>query len=107
MPPTEQLAEIRRKVTEMLDVAEKLWLKTLKPELEAKDIKFGRYADLPKKRRTALDRYFDNEIFPILTPQAVDAGHPFPMISQHEYQLRSRTRKVCILTYQGRSALDV
>ncbi len=81
MPPTEQLAEIRRKVTEMLDVAEKLWLKTLKPELEAKDIKFGRYADLPKKRRTALDRYFDNEIFPILTPQAVDAGHPFPMIS--------------------------
>ena len=35
MPPTEQLAEIRRKVTEMLDVAEKLWLKTLKPELEA------------------------------------------------------------------------
>ena len=81
MPPTEQLAEIRRKVTEMLDVAEKLWLKTLKPELEAKDIKFGRYSDLPKKRRTALDRYFDNEIFPILTPQAVDAGHPFPMIS--------------------------
>ena len=81
MPPTEQLAEIRRKVTEMLDVAEKLWLKTLKPELEAKDIKFGRYADLPKKRRTALDRYFDHEIFPILTPQAVDAGHPFPMIS--------------------------
>ena len=36
---------------------------------------------MPKKRRTALDRYFDNEIFPILTPQAVDAGHPFPMIS--------------------------
>lgn len=81
MPPTQQLAEIRRKVTEMLDVAEKLWLKTLKPALEEKDIKFGRYADLPKKRRTALDRYFDSEIFPILTPQAVDAGHPFPMIS--------------------------
>ena len=81
MPPAEQLAEIRRKVDEMLATAETLWLKTLKPALESKDIKFGRYAELPPKRRTALDRYFDREIFPILTPQAVDAGHPFPMIS--------------------------
>ena len=71
MPPTQQLAEIRRKVTDMLDVAEKLWLKTLKPALEEKDIKFGRYADLPKKRRTALDRYFDSEIF---EPSCISMG---------------------------------
>lgn len=81
MPPARQLAEIRRKVSEMLEVAEDLWLKTLKPALEKKDIKFGRYAQLSPKRRSALDRYFDRQIFPILTPQAVDAGHPFPMIS--------------------------
>lgn len=65
----------------MLEVAEDLWLKTLKPALEKKDIKFGRYSQLSPKRRSALDRYFDRQIFPILTPQAVDAGHPFPMIS--------------------------
>ena len=81
MPPARQLTEIRRKVTEMLEVAEDLWLKTLKPALEKKDIKFGRYSQLSPKRRSALDRYFDRQIFPILTPQAVDAGHPFPMIS--------------------------
>ena len=81
MLPAKQLSEIRRKVLEMLEAAEELWLKTLKPALEKKDIRFGKYANLPPKRRSALDKYFDREIFPILTPQAVDAGHPFPMIS--------------------------
>lgn len=81
VPPARQLTEIRRKVLEMLEIAEDLWLKTLKPALEKKDIRIGKYASLSPKRRAFLDKYFDNQIFPILTPQAVDAGHPFPMIS--------------------------
>ena len=81
MPPAKQLVEIRRRVSALLDEAEELWLKTLKPALERKDIHFGKYQRLSPKRREFLDRYFDKDIFPILTPQAVDAGHPFPMIS--------------------------
>ncbi|MDO4936742.1 MAG: polyphosphate kinase 1 [Sutterellaceae bacterium] len=81
MPPAKQLVEIRRRVTDMLDQAEKLWLKTLLPALEKKDIRFVAYESLPEKHRAFLDKYFETEIFPVLTPQAVDAGRPFPMIS--------------------------
>ena len=51
-------------------------------------------ADLSEKQRKFLDGYFRNEIYPILTPQAIDPGHPFPTISNTSLnfiiQLRSR-----------------
>lgn len=81
MPPQKQMAEIRRKVTEILEVAENLWLNSLKPELEKKDIRFVKYASLNAAQKKEMNRYFDEDIFPILTPQAVDKGRPFPMIS--------------------------
>ncbi len=81
MPPTKQLVEIRRRVSEMLDQAENLWIKTLLPALKKKDIQFTDYEALGEKHRAILDKYFETEISPVLTPQAVDAGRPFPMIS--------------------------
>jgi polyphosphate kinase len=81
IPAAKQLVEIRRRVADLVAEAEELWLGVLKPELEKKGIRFGSYARLSPKQREWLDQYFDEDIFPILTPQAVDAGHPFPMIS--------------------------
>ena len=81
MPPAKQLSEIRRRVCEMLDIAENLWLKDLRPALDKKGVRFVSYEALPPKQRVILDKYFETEIFPVLTPQAVDAGRPFPMIS--------------------------
>ncbi len=81
MPPAKQLNEIRRKVNDIVNQAEDLWLTTLKPALERKGIKFGHYAKLSQANKEKLNKYFDEEIFPVLTPQAVDAGRPFPMIS--------------------------
>ena len=81
MPPAKQLAEIRRRVGELLDEAEELWLKDLKPALEKKDVHFITYDELSGVRRRMVDKYFETEILPVLTPQGVDAGRPFPMIS--------------------------
>lgn len=81
MPPARQLSEIRKRVQGMLDVAETLWFDELRPALEKKDIRFVKYGELSSKQKQALNRYFDEQILPILTPQAVDAGRPFPMIS--------------------------
>lgn len=81
MTPVRQLAEIRRRVLEMIEQAEELWLQKLRPALERRDIRFGKYEALSPKSRAMLDKYFDREILPVLTPQAVDAGRPFPMIS--------------------------
>lgn len=94
MPPAKQLAEIRRRVCEMLDQAETLWLKELRPALDKKNVRFVSYESLSPKHRAILDKYFENEIFPVLTPQAVDAGRPFPMISSRSInfviELRSK-----------------
>lgn len=81
MPPAKQLLEIRRRVGELLDEAEELWLKDLKPALEKKDVHFITYDELTGVRRRMVDKYFETEILPVLTPQGVDAGRPFPMIS--------------------------
>ncbi len=81
MSPVRQLAEIRRRLLDMLDTAEDLWLKDLRPNLERRDVRFVHYEELKPKHRATIDQYFDNEILPVLTPQAVDAGRPFPMIS--------------------------
>lgn len=51
MPPAKQLVEIRRRVGELLDEAEELWLKDLKPALEKKDVHFITYDELTDVRR--------------------------------------------------------
>ena len=96
MPPAKQLIEIRRRVGELLDEAEELWLKELKPALEKKDVHFITYDELTGVRRQMVDKYFETEILPVLTPQGVDAGRPFPMISSRSInfviELRSTDR---------------
>lgn len=64
MPPAKQLSEIRRRVCEMLDIAENLWLKDLRPALDKKGVRFVSYEALPPKQRVILDKYFETEIFP-------------------------------------------
>ena len=81
LPPRRQLSEIGRRVRDLTEQAEVLWKKNILPALEKQFIRIVDYADLPAKKREILSNYFDNEIFPILTPQAIDSGHPFPLVS--------------------------
>ena len=81
LPPRRQLSEIGRRVRDLTEQAELLWKKNILPALEKQSIRIVDYSDLPAKKREILINYFDNEIFPILTPQAIDSGHPFPLVS--------------------------
>ena len=94
MTPAKQLAEIRRRVVKLLARAQEHWKKRLNPRLADRGVRIVRYADLSDKQRRFLDGYFRNEIYPVLTPQAIDPGHPFPTISNTSLnfivQLRSR-----------------
>lgn len=81
LPPRRQLSEIGRRVRELTEEAEELWKKDLLPELAKQSIRIVDYTDLPQKKREILSDYFDHEIIPILTPQAIDSGHPFPLVS--------------------------
>ncbi len=44
-------------------------------------ILFTKYKELDKKAQTAMDTYFHENIYPLLTPQGIDPAHPFPFIS--------------------------
>lgn len=80
--PQEQLSLIRSAVLPMYQTMNKLWEQTLKPALAEKaGIRIVHYAELSPDQREQLHRYFQANIFPILTPLAVDPGHPFPFIS--------------------------
>lgn len=81
MAPTKQMSEIRRKVSEIVEVAENLWINTLKPALDKNNIRIVKYSTLPAAQKETLNLFFNEDILPVLTPQAVDKGRPFPMIS--------------------------
>ena len=81
LPPSRVLAEIRRRTVMLLDRAQTCWRKRLAPQLTERNVRLVRYRQLREKQRHFLEGYFRNEIYPILTPQAIDPGHPFPTIS--------------------------
>ncbi len=81
LPPARQMAEIRKRVLDIIEDAENLWLKTLMPELKSRGIVLSSYYLLNAKQKAQLNKYFEQNIFPVLTPQGVDAGRPFPVIS--------------------------
>jgi polyphosphate kinase len=81
MTPVEQLAAIRREL--LPDLARQLdcWHYDLLPKLRQAGISVLDYDDLKGKQRKLLRNFFEQEIFPVLTPLAFDPGHPFPHIS--------------------------
>jgi polyphosphate kinase len=81
MTATEQLQEIERRVRPMLKKQVAYLHETVLPELEAEGITIEPYTTLNAKDRKKLDKYFRDNLFPILTPQSVDSSHPFPYIS--------------------------
>ena len=77
----EQLDAIRRHVEPMLAEHARCWQRDLEPALAREGIAIHNYAGLTESDRAAADAYFRLHVFPILTPLAVDPGHPFPFIS--------------------------
>lgn len=51
------------------------------PKLDAVGVRLVAMEDVTSEERASLDSYFESEVFPVLTPLAVDPGHPFPYIS--------------------------
>ncbi len=81
MTPAAQLVAIRREILPPLTTQMNCWQTDLLPKLAAEGIHVLSYDDLKGKQRKLMRRYFEKEIFPVLTPLAFDPGHPFPHIS--------------------------
>ncbi|MEP6903652.1 MAG: polyphosphate kinase 1 [Actinomycetota bacterium] len=81
LSPAEQLREIRDRLRPMLTQQMTCLNEDILPNLAEQGIKIYAYQDLNKSEKKRLDDYFLKNIFPVLTPQAVDLSHPFPFVS--------------------------
>jgi polyphosphate kinase len=79
--PREQVAEIRRVVIELSARHEQLIVNKILPALCEAGIELLDHSDLTDGERHEVAAQFRDRIFPVLTPLAVDPGHPFPYIS--------------------------
>jgi polyphosphate kinase len=79
--PTQQLAEIGEQVERLIARQESIFVDELLPELAASGVRIVSWSELGTNDRKAMAAFYDERIFPVLTPLAVDPGHPFPYIS--------------------------
>ncbi|MGD8405219.1 MAG: polyphosphate kinase 1 [Anaerolineales bacterium] len=87
MTPREQLAAIRKRALDLYHEAHDCYLRELLPELEKTGIHVLDYKKLNDAQRKRADKYFNDVVFPVLTPLALDPGHPFPHISNQSLNL--------------------
>ncbi|HKC23565.1 MAG TPA: polyphosphate kinase 1 [Thermoanaerobaculia bacterium] len=81
LTPAEQLALIRQTVQGMAARQTQCLMQDLWPKLAAAGIAVLSFPELPEEKREAASVYFRRNVLPVLTPLAVDPGHPFPFLS--------------------------
>ena len=87
LSPTDTFNRIQKTVRELVAVQCGLWKNELLPELGKNGIYVREIAELPVKRAAWAQRYFQQEVLPMLTPLAVDASHPFPHLLNRSHNL--------------------
>src|SRR6266446_1782146 len=95
LSPTEVFNRIQKTVRELFADQYTLWKNELLPELAKNGIYIREISELPAKRAAWAHRYFLQEVFPMLTPLAVDASHPFPHLlnRSHNLLVRAKTQR--------------
>ncbi|HKR02159.1 MAG TPA: polyphosphate kinase 1 [Pyrinomonadaceae bacterium] len=81
MSLTEQLAAIKEMMLPMIDEQMRCLREEILPGLKTEGVEIAPYDSLSDDEKSQLDEYFTEDVFPVLTPQAVDPAHPFPYVS--------------------------
>src|SRR6266705_2948778 len=95
LSPTETFNNIQRVVRELVAAQYSLWNEELLPLLAKNGIRIPKMTELSARRAAWAHRYFQEEVFPMLTPLAVDASHPFPQLlnKSHNLLVRAKTKR--------------
>lgn len=98
--PAAQVALVRGETHRMESALDELWVHDLGPALERlAGVRISSFAELAPEQQSHLRTHFREQIYPVLTPLAVDPGHPFPFISNLSLSLAVELR------HPGRDAL--
>src|SRR5262245_13127724 len=96
MPPRDQLDRISQTVRQLFADAYRCWRQELLPALEKEGIFIRTAKDLTDEHRKHLTEVFRREVFPVLTPLAIDQGHPFP-------HLLNKSQNLAVLLHRPRT----
>ena len=91
--PEEQLAAVAARLRPSLAVMTSCLDDELLPALARNGVKILEYGELEPDQRQVMKQYFHERVFPVLTPLAIDAGHPFPYISTLSLSLAVELRE--------------
>ena len=81
LSPREQLGRIGEQTQRIATRHAQVFLDSVRPALAEEGIHIVTWADLDQAERDRLSTYFTEQVFPVLTPLAVDPAHPFPFVS--------------------------
>ena len=90
LSPAEQLNAISQRCHAIAERQERVLLDDVFPALEKAGTQLLRTGELPPESRMALADYFQREVLPVLTPLALDPGHPFPHLRHKSLNLAIR-----------------
>ena len=91
--PSEQLKKIAIETSRLLTSQQEVW-ESLKDELESEGISLLDRFKLEQEDRDYLDSVFIEQVFPVLTPLAIDPAHPFPFIPNAGFALALQLKRV-------------
>jgi polyphosphate kinase len=90
--PTETLEAIGKYIGPAIEAHTRCFLEDVLPALKEAGIHLADVADLQRQEREYVREYFQDQVFPVLTPLAVDPGHPFPYLSNLSLSLAVTVR---------------
>jgi polyphosphate kinase len=90
MSPAETLNAVSRHVHELAEEQHICFLNTILPELTREGIHLVRPEEMSSEQARFLEGYFSERLYPILTPLAIDPGHPFPYLANRSLCLVKR-----------------
>ncbi len=94
MTPKEQLAAISVEAHNLVELQYETYNKTILPQLKTNGLRMvGAHEKLTKEQGVFVDRYFEENVYPVLTPMAVDSSRPFPLIRNKSLNIGALLKK--------------
>ena len=94
MTPKMQLTAISKAIHQLVDLQYSTWGRSLNPQLLRDGLHIvARHEDLDKEEAEFVDHYFQENVYPVLTPMAVDSSRPFPLIRNKTLNIGAMVRK--------------